>query len=86
VGLGDFRHIEALSQEFLPSVLESLLFLADRLMNRALQVRYYSFLNQIKLGSRDFQRPQGSAMGSVQIFQEKKCEHVIYTYKINRIY
>lgn len=50
VGLGDFRHIEAFSHEFLPSVVESLLFLADRLMNRALRVRYFSFLNHIELG------------------------------------
>ncbi|XP_052415226.1 IQ calmodulin-binding motif-containing protein 1 [Carassius gibelio] len=37
VGLGAFRDMEVFSHDFLPSVVESLLFLADRLMNRALR-------------------------------------------------
>ncbi|XP_016122458.1 IQ calmodulin-binding motif-containing protein 1-like [Sinocyclocheilus grahami] len=37
VGLGAFRDMEVFSHEFLPSVVESLLFLAERLMNRALR-------------------------------------------------
>ncbi|XP_065150064.1 IQ calmodulin-binding motif-containing protein 1-like [Paramisgurnus dabryanus] len=37
VGLGSFRGMEMFSHEFLPSVVENLLFLADRVMNRALQ-------------------------------------------------
>uniref|UniRef100_A0A673GZH7 IQ calmodulin-binding motif-containing protein 1-like n=1 Tax=Sinocyclocheilus rhinocerous TaxID=307959 RepID=A0A673GZH7_9TELE len=37
VGLGAFRDMEVFSHDFLPSVMESLLFLAERLMNRALQ-------------------------------------------------
>ncbi|XP_043098063.1 IQ calmodulin-binding motif-containing protein 1-like [Puntigrus tetrazona] len=37
VGLGAFRDVEVFSHEFLPSVVESLLFLADCLMNRALR-------------------------------------------------
>lgn len=37
VGLAAFRDIEVFSHEFLPSVVESLLFLAERLMNRALR-------------------------------------------------
>ncbi len=42
VGLGAFSDVEVFSHEFLPSVVESLVFLADRLMNRALRVRYDS--------------------------------------------
>ncbi|XP_016327976.1 IQ calmodulin-binding motif-containing protein 1 isoform X2 [Sinocyclocheilus anshuiensis] len=37
VGLGAFRDMEVFSHDFLPSVVESLLFLAERLMNRALR-------------------------------------------------
>uniref|UniRef100_A0A8C2CDD1 IQ motif containing B1 n=1 Tax=Cyprinus carpio TaxID=7962 RepID=A0A8C2CDD1_CYPCA len=37
VGLGAFRDMDVFSHDFLPSVVESLLFLADRLMNRALR-------------------------------------------------
>ncbi|XP_056606693.1 IQ calmodulin-binding motif-containing protein 1-like isoform X1 [Triplophysa dalaica] len=37
VGLGSFRGMEVFSHEFLPPVAENLLFLADRLMNRALR-------------------------------------------------
>ncbi len=48
MGLGAFRDVEVFSHEFLPSVVESLLFLADRLMNRALRVMYYSLLNHRK--------------------------------------
>ncbi|KAK7144338.1 hypothetical protein R3I94_010681 [Phoxinus phoxinus] len=44
VGLGDFRHMEAFSHEFLPSAVESLLFLADRLMNRALRDKAHNEL------------------------------------------
>lgn len=39
VGLGSFRGMEVFSHQFLPPVAENLLFLADRLMNRALRVR-----------------------------------------------
>lgn len=48
VGLGAFRDMDVFSHDFLPSVVESLLFLADRLMNRALRVRYNSLLNHRK--------------------------------------
>ncbi|XP_051568344.1 IQ calmodulin-binding motif-containing protein 1 [Myxocyprinus asiaticus] len=37
VGLGTFRGMDVFTQEFLPSMVENLLFLADRLMNRALR-------------------------------------------------
>ncbi|KAK2888897.1 hypothetical protein Q8A67_014272 [Cirrhinus molitorella] len=37
VGLGAFRDMEVFSHEFLPCVVENLLFLAERLMNRALR-------------------------------------------------
>uniref|UniRef100_A0A671T7T1 Uncharacterized protein n=1 Tax=Sinocyclocheilus anshuiensis TaxID=1608454 RepID=A0A671T7T1_9TELE len=42
VGLGAFRDVEVFSHEFLPTVVESLLFLADRLMNRALRDKAYN--------------------------------------------
>uniref|UniRef100_A0A672PD47 Uncharacterized protein n=1 Tax=Sinocyclocheilus grahami TaxID=75366 RepID=A0A672PD47_SINGR len=42
VGLGAFRDVEVFSHEFLPTVVESLLFLADRLMNRALPDKAYN--------------------------------------------